>query len=221
MDRPARFRGWLALAKRVVFSEPFDVGEVRVLARAFGCSSSAVLFSALTGALRSSLQVDDWIGAARNNSGQCSLVGNRFGTVSVLLPVGLESPTVRLRAMHCASRRLALQSKFEFLSRSTRFAPQMVGKVTCSRASQIGILRHMSWKESLPVIGRLYRQRSSLREEVRWLQAALSDTRADLAQARDQLTRTTCNRLTVEQPIEEIKQLSNEPTLVLDAQARE
>src|SRR5262245_37750379 len=79
----------------------------------------------------------------------------------------------------------------------------------------------MSWKESLPVIGRLYRQRTSLREEVRWLQAALSETRADLAQARDQLTRTTCNRLSVEQLIEDIKRLSNEPTLVLDAQARE
>src|SRR5262245_60115507 len=70
------------------------------------------------------------------------------------------------------------------------FAPRTVRKVTCSRASQIGNLRHMSWKESLPVIGRLYRQRTSLREEVRRLQDALSETRADLArtgQSRDDL----------------------------------
>jgi diacylglycerol O-acyltransferase len=86
-----------------------------------GCSGSAVLLSAVTGALRRYLEQhgDSTVGTElraivtvnlRSPGGEHDF-GNRFGAVTVLLPLGVESPAARLREI---DRRLtALKGSYE------------------------------------------------------------------------------------------------------------
>jgi diacylglycerol O-acyltransferase len=120
-DSPSRFKGVASIAKRAAWSEPLEFAEVRARARALGCSGSAVLFSGATGALRRYLEEKgDSTGGVelrvivpvnlrppRNEHA----LGNKVGSITVLLPLGMDNPSARVREIH--SRLSALEGSYE------------------------------------------------------------------------------------------------------------
>ena len=105
-DSPTRFKGTPTGAKRVAWSERLVLDEVKAVAHATGCSVNDVLLSCVAGALRAYLvdQGDPVDGAElramvpvnmRTDSDTTAL-GNYFGLVAVLLPLGMENPVERL-----------------------------------------------------------------------------------------------------------------------------
>lgn len=105
-DRDSVFKGELGVVKRVVWSDPVDLVEVKRIGKAFGGTVNDVLIAALTGALRSYMLYRD----DRPDDGDIrSMVpvnlrplegdielGNRFGLVYLTLPVSLGDPLERL-----------------------------------------------------------------------------------------------------------------------------
>ena len=105
-DRKSVFRGELGSIKRVVWSDPVDLVEVKRIGKTFGGTVNDVLIAALTGALRDYMLYHD----DRPDDGDIrSMVpvnlrplegdielGNRFGLVYLTLPVSLGDPLERL-----------------------------------------------------------------------------------------------------------------------------
>ncbi|SFV10821.1 wax ester/triacylglycerol synthase family O-acyltransferase [Pseudoduganella namucuonensis] len=93
--------------KHVSWSEPLPLDEVKTISKAYGCSVNDVLMSCVAGALRGYLvAAGDAIGDEcevrvmvpvnlRKAGGQQKL-GNAFGLVPLVLPVGMEDPVARL-----------------------------------------------------------------------------------------------------------------------------
>jgi len=105
-DRDSVFKGELGVVKRVVWSDPVDLTEVKRIGKTFGGTVNDVLIAALTGALRSyMLSRDDHPEEGdirsmvpvnlRPLEGDIEL-GNRFGLVYLTLPVSLGDPLERL-----------------------------------------------------------------------------------------------------------------------------
>jgi len=107
MDSPTRLKGTPNGKKHVAWSEPMPLPEVKAIARTYGCSINDVLLASVAGALRAYLvSKGDPVDPAcdmrvmvpvnlRKASGQQKL-GNAFGLVPLVLPVGLEDPVARL-----------------------------------------------------------------------------------------------------------------------------
>lgn len=99
--------------KRVAWSEPLDLQEVRTVGRALGCTVNDVLMASLAGALGGWLREErgvDTRGLVLRASVPVNLraaeepmtLGNRFGLVFVDLPVGTSNPLHRVYSMHDA-----------------------------------------------------------------------------------------------------------------------
>ena len=108
-DRDSVFRGELGTAKRLLWSEPVDLQQIKEIGRATGSTVNDVLIAALTGALRGFMaeegdDVDSGDLRAmvpinlRSPDAPVSL-GNQFGMVYLSLPVGLDDPLARLFAV--------------------------------------------------------------------------------------------------------------------------
>ncbi len=106
MDTPTRFKGTPLGDKRVAWSEPIPLPEVKAVSRALGCSVNDMLLSAVAGALKGYLEEkgDPTKGVEvralvpinlRPTTAKPTL-GNRFGVVAIELPVGFENPLERL-----------------------------------------------------------------------------------------------------------------------------
>ncbi len=105
-DSPTRFKGKPGGTKAVAWSEPMPLGEIKAVGKALGCSVNDLLLSSVAGALRAYLlekgdEVDGvWVRAlvpvnmrSRADEGK---LGNRFGLVTLLLPVCIENPFERV-----------------------------------------------------------------------------------------------------------------------------
>jgi WS/DGAT/MGAT family acyltransferase len=105
-DSRTRFKGALGIAKRVAWSEPMPLDEIKAVGRALDCSVNDLLLSSVAGALRAYLieQGDDVGGVEVRAMVPVNLrppeqehkLGNRFGLVTLLLPLGIENPLARL-----------------------------------------------------------------------------------------------------------------------------
>jgi diacylglycerol O-acyltransferase / wax synthase len=105
-DSPTRFKGTPTGAKRVAWSERLVLDEVKAVAHATGCSVNDVLLSCVAGALRAYLRdqgdaVDGvelraMVPVNMRTESDTTALGNYFGLVAVLLPVGIENPVERL-----------------------------------------------------------------------------------------------------------------------------
>lgn len=105
-DRKSVYRGELGTTKRVVWSEPVPLSQVKAIGRAAGGTVNDVLISALTGALRTDMLArgdDPDTGDLRamvpvnlRKPGARLTLGNRFGLVYLSLPVSLSDPLQRL-----------------------------------------------------------------------------------------------------------------------------
>jgi len=119
-DSATRFKGKPTGSKRVAWCEPLKLPEVKAVSRALGCSINDVLLSCVAGAMRRYLadKGDRTEGVEIRALAPIDLrepgdleLGNRFGIVAVLLPVGVEHPLERL--MMVRQRMLDLKTSYE------------------------------------------------------------------------------------------------------------
>jgi hypothetical protein len=109
-DSHTLFKGKPNGKKHVSWSEPLPLAEVKAVSKAYGCSVNDILMASVAGALRAYLlAAGDQVGAdcevrvmvpvnLRKDSTRQKL-GNAFGLVPLVLPVGIEDPVARLAAV--------------------------------------------------------------------------------------------------------------------------
>jgi WS/DGAT/MGAT family acyltransferase len=120
-DPKTPFKGSLGVPKRVAWSEPILVSEVKEVGKALGGTINDVLVSAMTGGLRRYL--DRHGETARGLSFRAAMpvnlrsldkmseLGNRFGLIFLSLPLGVDDPVSRLAELR--RRALALKRSAE------------------------------------------------------------------------------------------------------------
>ncbi|RQW27963.1 wax ester/triacylglycerol synthase family O-acyltransferase [Rhodobacteraceae bacterium CH30] len=105
-DSPTRLKGKPGLVKRVAWSEPLPLPEVKAVGRVLSCSVNDMLLSAAAGAIRAyllakgdpveGLEVRVMVPVNLRGEGDRGTLGNRFGLVALELPVGIANPLARL-----------------------------------------------------------------------------------------------------------------------------
>ena len=106
-DSPTRFKGKPNGRKHVSWSEPLPLGEVKAIGKAFGCSINDVLMASVAGALRAYMhakgdsvaadcEVRVMVPVNLRKPSRRQRLGNAFGLVPLVLPVGMEDPVARL-----------------------------------------------------------------------------------------------------------------------------
>jgi WS/DGAT/MGAT family acyltransferase len=109
-DSHTRYKGKAGPEKRVAWTDPMPLDEVKVVGKVLECSVNDVLLATVAGALRRYLEDkgDPTDGVElramvpvnlRANEAEIRL-GNRFGLVTLLLPVGIANPLARLYEVH-------------------------------------------------------------------------------------------------------------------------
>lgn len=108
-DSPTRLKGQPGRAKRVAWCQPIPLDEVKAIGKALNCSVNDVLLSCVAGAIGAYLR-----GHGDNTAGQeiramvpinlrsqenAWQLGNRFGLVPLVLPIGMDNPVERLFAV--------------------------------------------------------------------------------------------------------------------------
>src|SRR5271166_3949416 len=119
-DSATRFKGKPTGSKRVAWCEPLKLPVVKAVSRALGCTINDMLLSCVAGAMRGYLadkgdrtqgvEVGALVPIDLREPGDVSL-GNRFGVLTVFLPVGIEHPLERL--MTVRQRMLELKTSYE------------------------------------------------------------------------------------------------------------
>jgi diacylglycerol O-acyltransferase len=120
-DPPTLFKGPLGIPKRVAWSEPIAVEDVKEVGRALQGTVNDVLLSAMTGGLRRYLDRKGKKARGLNfraampvnlrSLDDMSDLGNQFGLVFLSLPVGIDDPVERLAELH--RRSVALKRSAE------------------------------------------------------------------------------------------------------------
>lgn len=109
-DPKTRFRGRLGVRKRVAWTQPLPLHEVKAVGRALGCTVNDVLIASATGALHDYLMScgEDPTGLEIRATVPVNLrplehaknLGNHFGLVFLPLPIGEDNPLKRLILVH-------------------------------------------------------------------------------------------------------------------------
>jgi diacylglycerol O-acyltransferase / wax synthase len=138
-DSPTRFKGAPCGSKRVAWSEPLVLPEIKAVGRALDCSVNDMMLSSVAGALRGYLEskgdvtegveVRALVPLNLRPSGAKLKLGNHFGIVAVELPVGVADPIARLHEVR--RRMIALKNSYEApvtlgLFAALGFAPKLV-----------------------------------------------------------------------------------------------
>jgi WS/DGAT/MGAT family acyltransferase len=120
-DPKTLFKGPLGVPKRVAWSEPVLVSDVKEVGKALGGTINDVLLSAMTGGLRRYLDRHGERAHGLNfraampvnlrSIDKMAELGNRFGLIFLSLPVGIEDPVSRLAELR--RRALALKRSAE------------------------------------------------------------------------------------------------------------
>jgi diacylglycerol O-acyltransferase / wax synthase len=120
-DSKTRFKGKAGIRKTVAWTDPLPLEEVKTVGKVLGCSVNDVLLASVAGALRRYLlgQHDAVEGVeiramvpVNLRSVQADVtLGNRFGLVTLLLPVGIANPLARLYEVH--HRMEALKNSYQ------------------------------------------------------------------------------------------------------------
>ncbi len=105
-DSTTRLKGKPGLAKSVAWCEPLPLDEVRAVSKALNCSINDVLLSCVAGAIGQYLRAlgDDVTGQEIRAMipvnlrplDQAYKLGNRFGLVPLVLPIGMDNPVERV-----------------------------------------------------------------------------------------------------------------------------
>jgi len=120
-DSRTRFKGRAGRKKAVAWAEPLPLEEVKAVGRALGCSVNDVLLACAAGALRRYLvakgdrvqgvELRAMVPVNLRPAGDGGELGNRFGLVTLLLPVGIANPLARLYEVH--RRMTALKTSYQ------------------------------------------------------------------------------------------------------------
>lgn len=149
-DSPTRFKGKTGVAKRVAWSEPMPLVEIKAIGKVLDCSVNDILLSCVSGALRQYLvdkgdevegvEVRAFVPVNLRDPGEEHQLGNRFGLVALVLPVGIEHPFMRLYEVR--RRMLELKGSYQALA-----ALGILGVVgMCPQAVQQQVLSILSDK---------------------------------------------------------------------------
>ena len=105
-DSPTRLKGKPTAVKRVAWSAPLPLTDIKALCKVLGVSVNDILLSCVAGALRSYLaeqgdategiEVRGFVPVNLRPRGAEHKLGNHFGLVALVLPVGIENPFARL-----------------------------------------------------------------------------------------------------------------------------
>jgi diacylglycerol O-acyltransferase / wax synthase len=120
-DSPTRLKGKPARGKCVAWSEPMPLADVKAVGKALGCSINDVLLASVAGAIGEYLKWhgDDITGKEIRAMVPVNLrplekayqLGNRFGLVPLVLPIGLDNPVERVAAVR--KRMNALKGSYQ------------------------------------------------------------------------------------------------------------
>ncbi len=115
-DSPTRLKGRPGGSKAVAWGEPIPLDEVKAVAKALGCSVNDVLLACVAGAIGAYLRErgDDPAGQSIRAMVPVNLrpvekahhLGNRFGLVPLLLPIGVANPVERVYAVRARMQEL-------------------------------------------------------------------------------------------------------------------
>jgi WS/DGAT/MGAT family acyltransferase len=115
-DSPTRLKGQPGSAKRVAWCEPIPLDEVKAIGKAMNCSVNDVLLGCVAGAIGAYLQGlgDDTRGKEIRAMVPINLrpmeeawkLGNRFGLVPLVLPIGVDNPIERVFAVRARMNNL-------------------------------------------------------------------------------------------------------------------
>jgi diacylglycerol O-acyltransferase / wax synthase len=120
-DSPTRLKGLPAGDKRVAWCEPIPLVEAKAIGKALNCSVNDVLLSCVAGAIASYLRQhgDEPSGKEIRAMVPINLrpmeeawkLGNRFGLIPLVLPIGVDNPIERVYAVR--SRMSALKGSLQ------------------------------------------------------------------------------------------------------------
>ncbi len=115
-DSPTRLKGKATPGKKVAWGDPLPLDAVKAISKALNVSINDVLLSCVAGAVGSYLRDkgDDTEGQAIRAMVPVNLrpmekayqLGNRFGLVPLVLPIGIEHPVKRLYAVNARMNEL-------------------------------------------------------------------------------------------------------------------
>ncbi len=105
-DSATRFKGKPTAVKRVAWSAPLPLTDIKAVCKVLGVSVNDILLASVAGAMRTylaqkgddteGLEVRGFVPVNLRPSGAEHKLGNHFGLVALVLPVGIENPFVRL-----------------------------------------------------------------------------------------------------------------------------
>ncbi len=110
MDSPTRLKGTLGGDKRVAWSDPIALPEIKAVGHALGCTVNDMLLASFAGAINAylaaqgdvthGLEVRALVPINLRPPGPARELGNKFGIICVELPVGIADPLARLKEVH-------------------------------------------------------------------------------------------------------------------------
>jgi diacylglycerol O-acyltransferase len=108
-DSPTRLKGKPGTTKRVAWCEPIPLEDVRAVGKALGCSINDVLLACAAGAIGGYLaskgddpegqEIRAMVPVNLRPLEQAWKLGNRFGLVPLVLPIGIANPLARVFAV--------------------------------------------------------------------------------------------------------------------------
>jgi diacylglycerol O-acyltransferase len=115
-DSPTRLKGKATPGKRVAWGEPLPLSEVKAIGHALGGSINDVLLASVAGAIGSYLRDKGEDPAGKEIRAMVPVnlrplekawqLGNRFGLVPLVLPIGIANPIDRLAAVRARMQEL-------------------------------------------------------------------------------------------------------------------
>lgn len=153
-DSPTRYKGRAGTIKRVAWSEPIPLADIKAVGKALDCSVNDTLLASVAGALRGYLvEQGDAVNATEiramvpvnlRAAGDIDELGNRFGLVALELPIGIENPLARLYATR--ARMAALKGSYQAMLTFTllgaagmapRFVQDQILKLLTSKTTAV------------------------------------------------------------------------------------
>jgi WS/DGAT/MGAT family acyltransferase len=120
-DSPTRLKGKPGRGKRVAWSEPMPLDEVKAVGKALGCSINDVLLASVAAAIGAWLashgdetagqEIRAMVPVNLRPLEQAHQLGNRFGLVPLVLPIGIANPVERVYAVQ--RRMQALKGSYQ------------------------------------------------------------------------------------------------------------
>lgn len=153
-DSETRFKGKPGTVKRVAWSDPIPLPQVKAVGKVLGCSVNDILLSAVAGAIRGYMldkgdqaegtEIRALVPVNLRSADARQSLGNHFGLVALELPVGIENPLARLYATR--ERMEALKGSYQasvtysilgLVGMAPKFLQQQILDLLASKATAV------------------------------------------------------------------------------------